>query len=248
MKKDQKEARNTLLYLVLLTILSISLFSIYVNAIPSQPVISYISNSTSSNAGLGTARTDKGGYIHTINVNTTQQNYAWKAYVGNVTGRLVLQDSGQFSIYEWNMGLDALGNVYISRNGTVDWNTINCSNGNIMQNEDNFLNLSSTPSKSINQTFSSNIHKGFKVSGKPIQNSTCPAIATYVNGSAQTPGENDKFQEVLLKDSYSNLIYMTMMEQNALGYNNQQFDFQAILAENEGLSTPTTYFFYVELE
>lgn len=233
---------------LIVIIMSLS-FSFYASALPAQPVITAISNETSANSGIGQARSgDDGGYIITLSLNTTQQNYRWKAYVGNVTGTLVLEDASGYNIYGWDMMLNAVGNVFISRNGTVDWTDINCSNQSLKASEDAFLNIPSSQGNSINQTFHNQTHKSFKVSGTTYPASTCYAIATYINDTAQTLNESSKFQEVLLKDGSSNMVYMTMMEQNAQGFDNGQYDFQAIIAEDETAPTPTTYYFYVELE
>ena len=244
---NKKQETKKTLTTVLLFTLSLIILTTSIIALPSQPTLNYIKNETSTSAGLGTARAnDKGGYITTINVDASQQNYAWKAYVGNVTGKMVLENSGQYSIFEWEVG-NVMGNVYISRNGTVDWNSVNCSNRTVIQSEDTKMKLNSANSNSINKTFNGSTHKSFSISGIPYANSNCPAISTYVNDTKQANNEAAKFQEVLLSDSKSNLIYMTMMEQDTIGYDNTTYDFQAIVAEDESLSVPSIYYFYVEL-
>ena len=241
----QKKAKFAMLIVGL--ILLVSMFAIQTLSLPVGPRIEYVSNETSNSTGIGTARSgDKGGYITTIRLNASQQNFAWKAYVGNVTGNLVLENRNNYSIYEWAA---PTGNqeVYISRNGSVDWNSVNCSNRTIIEAEDTLLKLNSSNTNSINKTFASSVHKSFVVAGRTIQNSTCPAIATYVNDAAQGSSETAKFQEVLLKDTASNLIYAAMVDKATQGYDTSNYDFQAIVAEDETLITPTTYYFYVEL-
>lgn len=233
--------------IVLSLVLILSLFAIQAMSLPVGPVITFIKNETSPNAGTGTARSgDKGGYITTIRLNASQQNYAWKAYVGNVTGSLTLENANSKAIYKWdapNVGQE----VYISRNDSVDWNSVNCSNRSIITAEDTFLNLNPSSSDSINQTFNASVHKSFVVAGRTIQNSTCPAISTYINDAAQTSSENAKYQEILLKDTASNLVYATLVDKGQAGYDNSNYDFQAIVAEDQTAPTPTTYYFYVEL-
>lgn len=233
--------------LILSLILIVSVLAVQVFSLPAKPTISYVSNSTIVGAGTGTARTgDDGGYITTINLNASQQNYAWKAYVGNVSGALALLDSANYAIYEWLVPtVDQ--EVYISRNDTVDWATVNCSNNSVILAEDTALGLTSSNVKSINRTFNGSTHKAFTVSGISIAQNDCPAIATYVNGTAQTNGVNNMFQEVLLADGNSNLVYAALMNSAAQGYNNQNYDFQAIVADDEGTGVKTTYYFYVEL-
>lgn len=249
-KKHHKKIERTVVgalfaFLLFLTIIS----ALY--ALPTAPAINYISNSTSANAGIGTIRSgDEGGFIHTININGNQQDFRWKAYVGNVTGKFVLEDALGFSIYDWSMDLNVQGEVYISRNQTVDWATVNCSNRTTIINEDLNQSINSADPDSINRTFNTTgPHRTFKAAENTILNSTCPSISTYVNAteSRQTDGENNIFQEVLLQDQPGNMIYTVLLQDNWLGYNNISYDFQAIIADDETTNVQTTYYFYLEL-
>lgn len=232
--------------LVLALTLALALLALQVLSVPVGPTISYIKNETSSTAGQAAPRpSDEGGYITTLNLDAAQQNYAWKAYVGNVTGGLALRDQDNFSIYAWPVPTTEQ-EVYISRNDSVDWNTINCSNQTEKESEDTALSIDSALSKSINKTFNESVHKQFQVSGRTITNSSCFAISTYVDDAAQGGTESDVFQEVLLADSVSNIVYASLIDVNTQGFDNETYDFQGIVAEDEG-SGPNTYYFYVEL-
>ncbi len=241
--------KNTHIKMLILSLALIVIFlSVEVVSVPVGPTITYVKNETSPNAGLATARSgDRGGYITTVNLNAAQQNYAWKAYVGNVTGIMVLENALNYSIYEWPVSLGSSQEVYISRNNSVIWASVSCSNRSIIQAEDTFLSLNSSQSNSINRTFNVSTHRSFSVGAVPISNSTCPAISTFLNDAAQSSGEANKFQEVLLKDSTSNLIYASLVDQDQAGFDNSLYDFQAIVGENEVSGIPTTYYFYVEL-
>ena len=107
--------------------------------------------------------------------------------------------------------------------------------------------MTSTNPDTINKTFLYTVHKSFYVGTIHIQNSTCRSIATYVNDTAQTVDENARFQEMLLMDTSSKMIYATLINQNTTGFNNQKYDFQMIVPEDEFKSTPTMYYLYVEL-
>jgi hypothetical protein len=248
-KENKKNLKNKILLLI--SILGLVLFSYISLALPTAPIITHIENSTSGNAGQGQIRSgDDGGYITTLTLDALQQNFRWKAYVGNVSGRYILEDSNGYSIYEWDMSLNTEGKVFISRNGTVDWTNISCANRtSTILSEDSDLGMGSG-SDSINKTFNDNKHKTFNVAGVPITNSTCPAIATYVNDTSQTFSETAVFQEILLADAAGNgnLIYTTIMEEDVQGYDNSSsFDFQAIIADDETAGIKTPYYFYVEL-
>ena len=55
------------------------------------------------------------------------------------------------------------------------------------------------------------------------------------------------FQEVLLQDMNSNIIYVGILASNRTGFDNSYYDFQMIVAESAIKSTPTTYYFFTEV-
>lgn len=233
-------------FALLLLFLFVIAFISTVAAMPVGPVIKFNSTTNATPRPAASIIT-AGGTFTTLTLNTTGQTYRWKAYVGNVSGKLVLADATNTSIFDWSV-TSVTGEVYATRSSSsIDWTTVGCADNTLINDEDIFMNMSLSSPDTINNTFNNTIHKGFYVGGIRIQNSTCRAIATYVNGVAQIPSQNAVFQEVLLKDSSSNLIYTTLVNSYTIGYNNQRYDFQMILAENEYQSIPTTYYLYVEL-
>jgi hypothetical protein len=235
---------KTCIVLLFITMLFANLFM----AIAQPQGASFISTSTDNVSISSASLTTAGGSFTTLILNVTQQNPRWKAYVGNVTGSLTLDDSNNFTIYNWNLATIS-GEVYTSRNSSLNWANVACADSSIVIGEDISLNLTSSKVDSINRTFvnTSRIHKRFYVGTTLITNSTCRAITTYVNDTAQTVSEDASFQEVLLQDG-SNLVYATLLEQDAEGYSDgKTFDFQMIVAEDEYLETPTTYYFYAEI-
>ncbi len=251
-KKMDKKTKKIIPFTILSILLIVILFSINITAEPVGPTITHISNETSVNVGIGTVRAnDLGGYITTINLFAAQQDFGWKAYVGNITGKLVLEDSQNYSIYDWSLS-NPNAEVYISRNQTVAWSTVNCSNRSVILSEDTALTKTSTATDSINKTFNETRHKTFTVAGRTMLNSTCPAIATYVgaNETRQTNAETNLFQEILLADANgfgNTLVYTAIAEIDGLGFNNNSYDFQAIVPDDETAGTTNTYYFYVEL-
>lgn len=239
--------KTKLFFLGILAMLILSsLFPSFVNSLPAGPVIEFISNSTvapfSANRSV-----DEKGTITIITLTSTQQDYKWKAYVGNVSGTLSLDDGTAYTIYDWSLGIPS-GEVYVTRSSSVSWSNINCANDSVIDGEDLSIGISPSATDSINNTFASSIHKSFFVGTTSITNSTCRSIATYVNDTAQVVDETSKFQEVLLADEISgSMIYATIIENDDFGFDNTNYDFQLIVAENESSTVPTTYFFYVEL-
>jgi hypothetical protein len=241
----EKRLLLVLMALMLFNILVLPSYDSFAYAAPQGPTITF-NNTQTVTPQPATAITTAGGSFTTIILNATQQTPRWKAYVGNVTGRLVLDDATSRSIFDWSLA-SVTGEVYASRNGSIDWATIACANRTTILNEDDVLNMSQNNPDTINRTFSNKIHRSFYVGSELIQNSTCQAIATYVNDSAQTPNENANFQEILLQDDVGRMVYSTLINQNVTGFNTQKYDFQLIVAENEYQSSPTTYYMYVEL-
>ncbi|GIU69993.1 MAG: hypothetical protein KatS3mg002_1229 [Candidatus Woesearchaeota archaeon] len=222
------------------------LFANFLWALPAGPVINYVSNSTS--APVSTSRNqDEKGTITIIDIISSQQDYRWKAYVGNVTGNLVLDDASANTIYDWSLAVIS-GEVYVTRASSVSWSNVSCVNDSVIISEQSALGMGVSDSDNINRTFNYTVHRSFLVGTKNITNSSCRSTFTYVNDAPQTVSESARFQEVLLKDDITqNLIYTTIIEDNQIGYSGDTYDFQILVAENESSVTPTLYYFYVEL-
>ena len=235
---------NLALIILMFSTIFISLADISIG-IPQGPTI--ISNKTDNYTPIpDTQITTAGGSFTTLILNATTQTLRWKAYVGNVSGKLALDDANGKSIFDWRVA-SVTGEVYTTRNSTIDWSSIQCANSTTINNEDLSMNMSLSSPDTINKTFNVSIHKSFYVGTILMQNSTCRSIATYVNDTAQASLESASFQEMLLQDGYNRMVYATLINQNTTGYNNQKYDFQMIVAENEWQTTPTTYYLYVEL-
>lgn len=229
-----------------LGILALIICSNFLWALPAGPVINYVSNSTAATV-LTSRNQDEKGTITVIDINSNQQDYKWKAYVGNVTGKLALDDGTANTIYDWTLGTPT-GEVYVTRSSSVTWANVTCANDTVIQDEQTALGMLSTDNDNINKTFNYTVHQSIIVGTKNIDNSTCRSTATYISDAPQTITETTLFQEVLLSDSLTgSLIYATIIEDDEIGYNNETFDFQLLVAENESSTTPTLYYFYVEL-
>ena len=240
--------RLLIVYLALTILLSgLSLYLAY--AVPSGATISGTPSVDTGPTTTPSSRTDAGGRIITLVLDLEQQNNAWKAYVGNVTGTYVLKNSNNYSIYKWPTGTSIVGEVYISRSSSINWSNgaISCATNAEMVAEQNVFGMSGSDTDSINNTFNSTNHTGFDVGTNTITQNTCPAIATWVNDTSQTPSPTAVFQEVALYDG-TNFLYAAIINNDEYGFaNGTRYDFQAIVAENRTSSTGTTYYFYVEL-
>lgn len=189
--------------------------------------------------------TTAGGSFTTLILNTTTQTPHWKAYVGNVTGLFTLDDADGNTIYDWTASTFT-GEVYASRSNSVNWANVDCVQDATITTEHSALNMTSLQPDNINRTFNNTIHAEFWVSSNYIAQSTCRAIATYINDSAQTPDVNADFQVVLLDDTTS-MIFAALVEDDVSGFDNAPYDFQMIVPESDVAISPHTYYFYTEL-
>ena len=236
-------ARNIrIAFIVLIIFTSLSYCA---HAVPVGPTITEIRNETGS-AKESTLINTTGGSITTMELNVTAQNLKWKAFVGNVTGNLVLSDASNYSIYDWTV-TTVSGEAYASRFNTISWTKIACANATNISAEETALNITASSDDSISKTFSSKTHRSFYVGNVLIANSTCFSTATFVNNASQAMNESMKFQEVLLTDT-SSLVYVSLLENKSSGYNTQKFDFQMIVPDygiQQGSNVP--YYLYLEL-
>jgi hypothetical protein len=258
-KEDKKIIILCLIFIILITIASI------VYSAPIGPTVTYISNSTRTTPGNATRNESTGGgYIYTINLDGIEQNGRWKAYIGNVTGSLTLDDASSNTIYNWNLGT-VTGEVYATRNVSLPtWTQVNCTwagtgNGTFANSSNRTIEdrentaLQHTRLDNITATFSQRNHSSFDVGTRTITANSCYSIFPWVNDSSQST--TTFFPEVLLYDGtnltdYSaGLIYAAIIENDIPGFDNATYDFQMLVPEvgSDSWSSSTAYYFYVEL-
>ncbi|MFH1649713.1 MAG: hypothetical protein ABIA93_04145 [Candidatus Woesearchaeota archaeon] len=216
-------------------------------ATPQGPDITYIGNSSADNS-VPANRSDAGAAIHTITMNLDQQDANWKGYIGNITGTLTLDDANDDTIYNWAFA-SMTGEIFITRSSSTTFSGMKCANGTTIGTEQTSMGFSSTDIDNINNTFDQAQHASFLVGTTNITQSSCQALYTYVDDASQGAGTSNDFTSVLLQDDASNLIYTTIIADDSDGYqsNDNSFDFQTIVAQNKSTTTPTQYFFWVEL-
>jgi hypothetical protein len=225
-----------------------SLLLIYIASVigtPVGPVITYLDNKTKPVTGAAVRNQDERGTITVVELDVLQQSLYWKAYVGNVTGRIVLEDNSNYSIYDWMLSSPG-GEVYATRKSTaVTWLKIMCAQYSDVENETIFLNHTLEKSDTLNHTFINTTHTDFYVGESYFPMDSCNhSIYTYVNNSAQS----SDWVEVLLYDN-TTIVYTTILNNSVMGYDEGYYDFQMLVGEKgqEGSQNPIPYYFYVEL-
>jgi len=229
--------------LIIFGVVSVS----FVFAVPMGP---------SSVTPIGSSRysTPGGANVTAIAGNVTELNFVanaitntWQGYFGNITGTIVLGNSNNQSMYNWNLSSPS-GQVYATRTSSVPtWASVVCANQGNVTVEDAILGVNQTTDQdSVNKTFlNTTSFNSFYVGGLNI-NSTQNCRAVNLYNSTGAPSSN--FQEVLLNDG-TNMIYTAVINQDANGFDNRTHDFQMLVGENghNGDVVTTPYYFYLEL-
>lgn len=244
-KQGEAFASNSIISLsIILTLIIVLTLSAYTAiADPDGATLTFVNNSTKAST-VPDNRQDIGGSITTINITSQQQNSRWKAYVGNVTGSLSLDDADSYTIYDWAL-TTITGEIYAVRSASVNWQNIACASLLNITSEDSNLGFVTGAADTINNTFDNTAHQSFLVAGTNITASGCRSVATFVSDVAQVQDISANYQEILLHDR-TNLIYTSLLENNAVGYTGGIFDFQLIVADNASTQN-TNYYFFVEL-
>lgn len=234
--------RESILSVLTLAVFIAAMCASFVAPAPVGPTL-YSNTTESPTPKSALMLNTSGGTVTTLVLNGSTQNLGWKAYVGNITGKLVLQDAQNYSVFEWDISTTS-GEIYATRRSTlVDWSNIVCANATHVAAEESAMNQNSDDDDSISNTFVNTTHSEFYVGSKHFAANECNfTTATYVGNQKQYT----YFQEVLLYDG-SYLVYASLLENATQGFDNGKYDFQMILAEDDTTSTTTAYYFYVEL-
>ncbi|MFA6073374.1 MAG: hypothetical protein WC758_04640 [Candidatus Woesearchaeota archaeon] len=231
----------------LLFVLSLTLI-FFTSPVKAEPAGATVSNNVTATSAAATPdnRSDAGGTITTMLLSTVQQDANWKAYVGNVSGSLTLDDANGNTIYSWALSAaEVTGELYISKSINVGWSTLGCSSDGLINSEDTTIGFSAISADSINRTFNETTHDAIFVAGRTINQDTCRTTATFVNDSQQSIASAN-FPEIILA-SGTDLVYMTPLNQGSDSFVNESLvDFQAIVPDDVTTAI-TRYYFYVEI-
>ncbi len=247
--KNKKTQTYNVLSAITLSIITvvavITLFLSTVDAIPIGPIIdNYTTESSSITTDAKSITTPRTTVTTMLLDLSTAQSQKWKAYVGNVSGSLILADADNYSVYQWNL-VAYTGEVYASRQNTITWADINCSTVQNLTQDDSDLSLSVTDTDSVTNTFnSSTVHTAMTVGTRTLGG--CYAIRTNNLTGQQSESADAQFQEIALSDGASN-VYAAHLEEDIMGFDNNSYDFQIIVPEaTSGASS--AYYFYLELD
>ncbi len=197
------------------------------------------------------------GNITELTISAQSQTRTWQGYVGNISGRIVLDDASNWTLYDWQ-NTEPRGQIYATRSPSVVWSNISCFDYyggpkyNLSAIEAD-LGLHPTEVDGVNETFKYLVHPIVYVGSKQINANNCWTTYLYQEDANQT----SNFIEILLTDNTTGSIIYTAILENRTpgalndlrGYNNKTYDFQMLVGEDgHGTDTATTqYWFFVEL-
>ena len=222
---------HTIFLILLISLVLSFLFTTIVQGIPTGPTVSLLGNST---AAVGSAAKvnstngslSPGGFIFTTLIDSRQQNSRWKAYVGNVTGTLALDDASGNTIFQWSLTATS-GEVYATRSSaTINWSGINCTwhgesgisryvdSNRTIEEIENFVMNHSNKEDNITATFSRANHSQLVIGAITIAKNACFAVQTFQKCSSGSTGcaqvfsdsDNANFTQVILYDGTNNSV------------------------------------------
>jgi hypothetical protein len=205
---------------------------------------------------VGKVEEAQAGNVTELSINATTITQGWQGYYGNVSGRIVLDDSNNNSMYSWDL-VDPEGEIFATRDSDgITWSggNIICADITHIQSEESTLNFNLGTGQDvdgINETFSKSTHPEFNISDTGFASDSCAfSLSTYVDDSSDP--ENRYKEKLLNSTSESSLIYMAfIVAAGSDGFKDDDvaYDFQMLVAEDghDGDTNPTDYYFYVEL-
>ncbi len=237
-------------YTILVVVLLLLAVAIFNEATPVPPIDINRLNSSRRQPEPAISVPAQAGNITELLINATVVTKTWQGYYGNVTGRIVLDNSDNMSMYDWSITTPE-GEIYTANETITDWSSIKCFDYFATGGELNLSLLETAlgcagDADGVNETFTAKQHPSFYVGTKKISANSCWATRTYVNDGSST-----NFYEVLLIAPTENtVVYTTLINASQTNFAGTNSDFQIIVGENghgTAANTKTPYYFYVEI-
>ncbi|MBR9676208.1 hypothetical protein GOV05_04315 [Candidatus Woesearchaeota archaeon] len=245
--KKGKETTNLVL-LIIATMTMLITLSIVAVAAPIGPgTVTDVSSERRTTPGYyQSATTDAyAGNVTSMNIDAITITNVWQGYYGNITGTIVLANSNNQTMYDWNIGTPT-GEVFASNSSDITWGSIGCASEAQANSEEDGLGIAETDADGLNETFSNSTpHNQFTVASRTFTSGNC--LATSLHNSTSDKQDN-LFTNVLLSDG-ADIVYTALLNNDQLGFDSTTHDFQLIVAENgqAGDTTATTFYFWVEI-
>ncbi len=193
------------------------------------------------------------GNITKMNITGWTQSQTWAGFVGNVTGRIVLDDASNKSLYEW-FAAEPQGEVYaVNSSEAIVWSNVSCFDMvNNLTDVETSYGLEATDYDGVDETFNDTNHPDFWIGTYTITG--CPTTNMFTDDAVV----GDKWYEALLFEDTNNVpVYVAIIEDDTANSRGSVQAFDGGLADyqmivgidgHDGADEKWDYYFYVELE
>lgn len=181
------------------------------------------------------------GNVTELTISGKTSTQSWQGYFGNVSGTIELANGLGDVMYNWSAA-NPSGEVLASVAQNVDWVNLGCfdlaTDGAALESS---YNIDADAVDGVNETFTGTAD--IITAGKSLTGCSSAEIFD------ETGSSNGVFVETLLTDGV-NPVFASILENDELGFDNSTHDFEMLVLEDGHLgdTTPTTYYFFVELE
>lgn len=198
---------------------------------------------TLGSTSAGTAQA-WGGNITQVNFTINSTTLHWQAFYGTISAGLRLASSAG-TVKSWTVS-SVHGMVYVSQSSNVDFSTLNSTSVSLANVDSAFSFLTGADDSATN-TGTNSANSAFNVSQYQVAASSRPLITTRDGAGLEA------WKQVVLNDgntsSQSHYVFAAFINASGTAYDNSSAQYQVIVPENAaGDSTPTTYYFYGEIQ
>lgn len=182
------------------------------------------------------------GNVTQVNIDAITITQGWQGYYGNISNVITLDDVNGNTFYNWTDATPT-GEVFAARTNSVTWASINCTDAGNISAEETAMELTGQGDSILN-TFNTQTHAAFSVGSRSFGSNECNTTAPY-----NSTGGTTDFVNILLTDG-DDIVYSTIVENDADGFTGDTYDFQLLVTENghgANATVLTPYYFYVEL-
>lgn len=241
---------------VIVAVIVLTLLSYAVLAVPEGPGTVQSGTPDRRTSGVDTAAGKtveaQAGNVTALNFNSTKISSRWQGYYGNVSGVITLDDAVNNTLYNWRIA-SPQGEIYaVNVSTTPTWANVECFNFTDPTQNVTFAELESsigaatTDRDGVNETFNLTYAGSFSAGTKTIvAGDECPIASLFSSDAWTGVGFNET---ILFQNQSDNLvIFVSLLEQDRIGFSGSPLDFEMIVGENGDLAGATNYYFFVEL-
>jgi hypothetical protein len=168
--------------------------------------------------------TVEAGNVTAFNLEGDSTSSVWQGLYGTVSGGVKLDNSGGQTMYDWNL-VQAQGEIMATRFVIDDWSTIACSTQNEIYWEEYRLNIANSSQEGINDTFQNTTHPSFDIGITGLTGCRSTLTHNYTDDEVV-------FWNVLLNIDENITVFVGILEDGTIGFNNTASDFQLLVPTN----------------